>query len=189
MQVYKFYEVLNDLFSYFLLADIDVLKRFQLHNHLPNDLATEFTKNATGDKVVLDGVMIPLSQIENYPYTIIFNLGNNVELLKPSNDLQISQKNYVLNVESGRIYLFTWRALQNFDSEHLNQLIKLKPTIPLENGWYQVDIYAGQTWQTFENNDAPTFEPTIEFVLKKRTHKPVCQADIFTAYHINSNNY
>lgn len=66
-KVYKFDEVLNDLVDYFILGDPDHLLTYQRNNNLPEDLLTEFTTKETGDKAVVDGVIVPLAGVENYP--------------------------------------------------------------------------------------------------------------------------
>ncbi len=182
MKKIKFKEILNDLVSYFLLGDIATLNNFKVKNNLPNDLATEFTTTDIGDKVVHEGILIPLSGIENYPYTIIFNSSENeIELLKKENDLQIRESGYVIKIESGELTLFTWHFLKDFTGED----IKLfnKPTIKLENGWYKVEIFAGQTMQK------SGLEPTFEFVIQKIQNKENCRANIFRSYKIKSDQY
>ena len=80
--IYRFTEVLNDLVNYFLLGDILLLEDWKQANHLSDDLAMEFTTNESGDRVFDEGIVIPMAGIENYPYTILFNLsGVDVELV------------------------------------------------------------------------------------------------------------
>lgn len=69
----KFYNVLNDTIDYFLLGDIELLKSYKIENNLSNDLATEFTTNESGDEILKEGILIPMSKVVNQPYTIIFN--------------------------------------------------------------------------------------------------------------------
>lgn len=193
----KFTEVLNDTLSYFLLGDIELLHDYQVKNGLPNDLATEFTTKETGDWVVEAGIMIPLSQVENLPYTIIFLTDDEApELLKEGNDLQIREDGYILNVANGKIMLFTWWILKDFTAEKVKERIEHqhkfgKPQVELENGWYKLSILAGLTQQesSFKNQDGETIyitglEPTFEFVLTKSTAKDQCTADIFRSYKI-----
>ncbi|GAA4173062.1 MULTISPECIES: hypothetical protein [Sphingobacterium] len=193
----KFTEVLNDTLSYFLLGDIELLHDYQVKNGLPNDLATEFTTKETGDWVVEAGIMIPLSQVENLSYTIIFLTDDEApELLKEGNDLQIREDGYILNVANGKIMLFTWWILKDFTAEKVKERIKHqhkfgKPQVELENGWYKLSILAGLTQQesSFKNQDGETMyitglEPTFEFVLTKSTAKDQCTADIFRSYKI-----
>ena len=71
--IYRFTEVLNDLVNYFLLGDILLLENWKQANHLSDDLAMEFTTNESGDRVFSEGIVIPMTGIENYPYTILFN--------------------------------------------------------------------------------------------------------------------
>ena len=68
--IYKFTEVLNDLVNYFLLGDILLLEDWKQANHLSDDLAMEFTTNESGDRVFAEGIVSPMTGIENYPYTI-----------------------------------------------------------------------------------------------------------------------
>lgn len=72
----KFTEVLNDLVDYFILGDILLLEEWKNENNLSDDLATEFTINESGDRVFDEGIVIPMSGIENYPYTILFHLSD-----------------------------------------------------------------------------------------------------------------
>lgn len=67
MAKYKFDEVLNDLMDYFILGDPDYLLQYKIAQGLPDDLLTEFTTKETGDDVVKQGVMIPMTGVENYP--------------------------------------------------------------------------------------------------------------------------
>ena len=67
--IYRFTEVLNDLVNYFLLGDILLLEDWKQANHLSDDLAMEFTTNESGDRVFDEGIVIPMTGIENYPYT------------------------------------------------------------------------------------------------------------------------
>ena len=72
--IYKFTEVLNDLVNYFILGDILLLESWKRANNLSDDLATEFTTNESGDRAFSEGIVIPMNGIENYPYTVLFNL-------------------------------------------------------------------------------------------------------------------
>lgn len=63
----KFTEVLNDLVNYFLLGDILLLEDWKQANHLSDDLAMEFTTNESGDRIFAEGIVIPMTGIENYP--------------------------------------------------------------------------------------------------------------------------
>ena len=97
--IYKFTEVLNDLVNYFLLGDILLLEDWKQANHLSDDLAMEFTTNESGDRVFAEGIVIPMTGIENYPYTILFNLsGDRPELCKERNRLQLRKSGYSLKV-------------------------------------------------------------------------------------------
>lgn len=173
--IIQFNEVLNDLYSYFLLADMSVLKDYQQQNQLSNDLAHTFTTTHYGDEVVNNGTMIALAGIENYPYTILFNLKDTPILLQENNQLLIRENGYIVKVESGKLTLFTWRVLQNFDDKMLDDIANHqpypRPSIELANGWYQIDILAGIINQ----------ERTFEFLIKP-TDNPKCTADVFRSF-------
>lgn len=186
MAVYKFEEVLNDLMDYFILGDVDYLMQYKIENDLPDDLLTEFTSKETGDQVVEEGVMIPMIGIENYPYTVYFNLSDDIpELLKPGNNLQHQRDGYCLKVMNRRIYLYTIPYLRNFTLETIDALKKFKQaTIELPNGFYSVSVLAGLTRQeieiTRESGEMASIqemEPTFEFLIKSAVEKPDFTAD------------
>ena len=80
---HEFSEVLNDLVDCFLVGDLLLLKRFKEQHGLPEDVASALTTSDSGDRAVLEGVVVPLVGIENHPYTVIFTLdGDTPELLK-----------------------------------------------------------------------------------------------------------
>ncbi|WP_149206859.1 hypothetical protein [Flavobacterium johnsoniae] len=186
MAVYKFDQVLNDLMDYFILGDPDYLLQYKIENDLPDDLLTEFTTEETGDQVVEEGVIVPMIGIENYPYTVYFNLSNEtLELLKAENEVQHQRDGYCLKVANGRIYLYTIPYLRDFTETKVGLLKKYKhASIELPNGWYTVTILAGLTKQLLEAEtvsgkieEFESMEPTFEFVLKPSAEKPEFTAD------------
>ncbi|WP_175996093.1 hypothetical protein [Burkholderia stabilis] len=168
---HKFSEVLNDLIDYFLVGDLLLLKRYKEEHGLPDNLASEFTANDSGDKAVLEGIVIALAGIENHPYTVIFTLDDATpELLTTGSRLQHRRSGYVLRVENRSIMLYTWRILERFNDETVNALLARyrepgRPVIEIENGWYDVEILGGEVPRN------GWFEPAFEFVLK-RTDEP-----------------
>lgn len=142
--IYRFTEVLNDLVNYFLLGDILLLEDWKQANHLSDDLAMEFTTNESGDRIFAEGIVIPMTGIENYPYTILFNLsGDRPELCKERNRLQLRKSGYSLKVDHNMLMLFTWPILEQFTPEKVKDLISYyrvhkKPMIELANGWYRL---------------------------------------------------
>ena len=107
--IYRFTEVLNDLVNYFLLGDILLLEDWKQANHLSDDLAMEFTTNESGDRIFAEGIVIPMTGIENYPYTILFNLsGDRPELCKERNRLQLRKSGYSLKVDHNIVPLALW---------------------------------------------------------------------------------
>ncbi len=180
----KFSEVLNDTIDYFLLGDIELLRDFKIENNLSNDLATEFTTNESGDDVVKNGIMIPMSKIVNQPYTILFTTSENEsEFEEKENSLSFKKNGYILKVENRKIFLFTWWILNDFSDEKVEELSRNphkwnRPFIEIDNGWYDVDILGGFTKQKvkFKDKEGNTvkedsFEPTFEFKLTLRDKK------------------
>lgn len=190
MSIYKFENVLNGLMDYFLLGDSYALLQYKKDKNLPDNLLEEFITKETGDKVVIEGILIPMCGVENYPYTIYFNLHNNnqIELLKPENDLQIRKSGYILKVEYGNIYLFTIHYLENFTEESIYKMEKFhkqfnKPTIKIKNDWYKVEILAGQTKQ------GKYFEPTFEFLITPTEQRSIYNTDIQFPFTIRTDDY
>ncbi|OUS76249.1 hypothetical protein B1748_13380 [Paenibacillus sp. MY03] len=187
--IYKFTDVLNDLVNYFVLGDILLLESWKQSNNLPDNLAMEFTTNENGDNVVLDGIILPMVGIENYPYTIIFNLsGDTPELLKTDSRLQFRRDGYSLKVENNMLMLFTWRILEQFTNERVNALLNHyrqhnRPMIEIENGWYNIEILGGETLQD------SYYEPTFEFILQKTDKKGPAEFDIHSDFMIESSAY
>ncbi|WP_291728121.1 hypothetical protein [Bernardetia sp.] len=185
MKIYKFEEQLNDLFDYFILADPFTLLEFKKQHNLPNDLITTFTTTDFGEIAVRERKMIPLSQVQNYPYTIYFNLmGENIELLKPQNDLQIHQKGYLLEVQSEIICLFTIPYLKDFTVEKIDKLLKnRKAQIKLPKGLYSISILGGQTCQKTGK------EPTFEFIILPVEDTTTSNPKINVSFKIESSEY
>lgn len=195
MPIYKFDEVLNDLMDYFILGDPDYLLQYKRQHNLPDDLLTEFTTEETGDRAVEQGVIVPMIGIENHPYTIYFNLSENVsELMKPENVLQHKREGYCLKVNNGRIYLYTIPYLRDFTEAKVEALKKYKQaTIALSNGWYTVAVLAGLTHQLTEIETATgeiekieSMEPTFEFILKPSAEKPEYTADFNYQFRVDA---
>lgn len=191
--VYKFNEILNDLMDYFILGDPDCLLSYQQNHQLPTDLLAEFTTKETGDQVVENGIIVPLSGVENHPYTIYFNLSNeNPILLKEGNHLQVKQEGYCMKVENGQVYLYTMPYLRNYTVDKVDALKRHRmATIKLENGWYSVDVLGGQTLQDIQmtNKEGQKInyqflEPTFEFIIKPSATKPAFTADIGYSFKI-----
>lgn len=188
--IYRFTEVLNDLVNYFLLGDILLLENWKQANHLSDDLAMEFTTNESGDRVFSEGIVIPMTGIENYPYTILFNLsGDRPELRKERNRLQLRKSGYSLKVDHNMLLLFTWPILEQFTPEKVNDLISYyrvhkKPMIELANGWYHIEILGGETLQDGD------YEPTFEFVIQPATNEEATiNSDMNFSFEITSSAY
>ncbi|WP_316846773.1 hypothetical protein [Pedobacter psychrodurus] len=198
----KFSEVLNDAINYFILGDIQLLSAYKTDLGLPDDLARELTTSSTGDDIVENGIIIPMVGIENCPYTIIFHSQrSSVELLKDDSQLQVRQDGYVLKVENGTVFLFTWRILENFTDASVAGLIERyrlqhRPLVALENGWYTVEIFGGLTMQEVETRmdngkiiSDKEFEPTLEFVFTAVAEQREFTADINYAFKLTDTGY
>lgn len=196
----QFSEVLNDTIDYFLLGDVELLKDFKIENNLSNDLATEFTTTEIVDEIVKNGILIPMSKIVNQAYTIIFNTSENEsEFEKKESSLSFKKSGYILKVENRKVILFTWRILNNFSDEKVEELMSSlaqwnRPFIEIDNGWYDVDILGGFTKQKVEFKDIKgnliedySFEPTFEFKLTLRDEKTNFKADINESFELLEN--
>ena len=131
-----------------------------------------------------------MTGIENYPYTILFNLsGDRPELCKEKNRLQFRKSGYSLKVEHNTLMLFTWPILERFTLEKVQDLISYyrahkKPIIELANGWYHIEILGGETLQ---NGD---YEPTFEFVIQLATNEETTiNEDMDFSFEITSSTY
>ncbi|TDQ06233.1 hypothetical protein [Pedobacter metabolipauper] len=185
MSLIKFEEVLNDLVDYFLIGDPVLLMDYKNDKQLPDDLMAEFTTSIDGDHVVEEGILIPLSRVENYPYTVYFNLGGDApELLKSTSRLQVQQDGYKMQVKYGTVYLFTVPYLRRFTGEVLENLVKTRTTkITLPNGWYQVSVLGGETEQE------TGMEPTFEFLITPVTEETEFTADLMYPFNISASEY
>lgn len=187
--IYKFTEVLNDLINYFFLGDILLLKEWKENNNLSDNLGAEFTSNESGDRVFYEGILIPMMDIENYPYTILFNLSNDVpELCKQENKLQFRKSGYYLKVENNMLTLFTWRILEKFTCDNIESLMTNykqynKPIIELPNGWYHIEVLGGEILEE------GCYEPTFEFIIQKVEKQSIVKPDMNLSFKIVSSTY
>lgn len=187
--LYQFKEVLNDLVNYFMLGDILLLEEWKQANKLSDDLGVEFTSNESGDRAFHEGIVIPMTGIENYPYTVIFNLSNNIpELCKKGSRLQFRRGGYALKVENHMLLLFTWPILEHFTHANIEKLINYykqhnKPLIELPNAWYDIEILGG------ERIVDDSYEPTFEFLIQASDQKLETKADLNCSFEIRSSTY
>lgn len=186
---YKFTEVLNDLVNYFLLGDIQLLEEWKKENNLSDNLAMEFTTNESAEAAVYNGIILPMAGIENYPYTIYFDLENETpELLGRENRLQFRHGGYSLKITNKKLMLFTWRILEQFTANKVDELIRdyllrRKPIIELDNGWYSIEVLGGETLQNGE------YEPTLEFIVHRTDGQEVKNININESFKIRSSAY
>jgi len=188
----KFTEVLNDTIDYFLLGDVKLLRDYKKKKGLSNDLATEFTTNVSGDEIVIEGVLIPMSKITNQSYTVLFNLSNDTsEFDDKENNLIYKKEGYILKVENNRVILFTWWILNDFSDEKVEELFENpekwnKPFVEVENGWYDVEILGGFTKQ--ETEEDYDYEPTLEFKLTLKKEKSDFKGKVNEAFELEGAN-
>lgn len=187
--IYKFTEVLNDLINYFILSDILLLENWKQTNNLSDNLATEFTTNDSSDRAFLEKIMLPMSGVENYPYTILFNLSNDTPVLcKEESRLQFRKSGYSLKIDNNMLMLFTWRILEQFTAEKVRALVDYyrqcgRPIINLPNGWYTIEILGGEIMQDAD------YEPAFEFVIQPADGETPVEADINMSFRIDSSAY
>lgn len=187
--IYQFAEVLNDLVNYFMLGDILLLENGKETNHLSDDLAAEFTSNESGDRAFFEGIVIPMTRIENYPYTVLFHLSDHQpELCKEGNRLQFRRSGYSLQVGHNMLMLFTWPILEHFTHANVEKLIddyrqQNKPLIELPNGWYSIEILGGEIMR---NGD---YEPAFEFIIQASDNGDAITADTNFRFEITSSAY
>ncbi|MFD2562864.1 hypothetical protein [Aquimarina rubra] len=167
----KFVECLNDTWDYFFLTDPASLLQFKKENNLSDDLMYEFTTNESAELATQNGVMIPMSNISNQPYTIFFNINNQTsEFDKETSALSFKKSGYVLNVINNEICLVTVPYLKNWTLENgmnrLKEAIKMgvRQSVTLQNGCYAVTILGGFTIQ--DNEQEATFEFRINPIAK-----------------------
>ena len=136
-QQLKFGECLNDLRDWFLLGDPERLSLFQSSEGLGPNLVEAFTQTDAADKAAALGVLVPMTGIANYPYTIVFTIvqeenggpsvlfesdettsaGESSATTNNTNNLQLSRPGYLLEVVSSKIILFTMPYLLNWPND------------------------------------------------------------------------
>ena len=162
----RFADVLNDLWDYFVLADPHTLSMFQRAHSLPTNLMQEFASNETGDLAVSTGVVLPMSGIENVPYTVLFRVDPDdaSSFDAPSAELQLDRSGYWLHVTSGELYLLTvWYLLDWSEGAQGRATVlrtnRLRPRIAIDVGYYRVEVRGGLPLQ--DQFMEPTFEVTF----------------------------
>ncbi|EKE69455.1 hypothetical protein [Gallaecimonas xiamenensis] len=153
-------EVLNDLYDYFFVADLDNMARFKEAQDLDDDLLSPLVSSEQGDRIVEQGVMLALPGITNRPYHLLFKHGAAATLAAPGNQVIHHKGGYLLEVTSGRVHLFTvpllmdWSGRRAFVQDN-------KPSFALPKGHYRVEVLAG-----FLNGD-PEGDAAIELLFTK----------------------
>jgi len=146
----KFTECLNDTWDYFFLTDPSNLLRFKQENNLGDDLIQEFTTNESAELATKKGVMIPMVNIINQPYTVLFNVNNEVSPFKVStSNLLFKREGYVLHIINNELCLVTVPYLKNWTKNNgikrLKETVKkgVRQKIDIANGYYAVTILGG----------------------------------------------
>lgn len=124
--IYRFTEVLNDLVNYFLLGDILLLEDWKQANHLSDDLAMEFTTNESGDRIFAEGIVIPMTGIENYPYRLMLkDYPDVMDIGQMCEALGVSTKTGYKLLKDGKIeYLKIGRAYR-IPKAHILRYLKI----------------------------------------------------------------
>lgn len=130
-----------------------------------------------------------MSDVENYPYTILFNLsGDTPVLCKEESRLQFRRSGYSLKVDNNMLVLFTWRILEQLTTEKVGMLVDYyrqnkRPMIELPNGWYNIEVLGGETMQDAD------YEPTFEFVIQPADGEKPVKADMNLSFRIDRSTY
>lgn len=178
----RFTGAVNDTYDWFVLADTANVDRLQQQHQLNHDLLTALTTTDIGDQVASNGIMLPLIGINNLPYTILFNLDEPSAFDTAGIQPTHRQGGYILEVISGQLHLFTVPYLQDWN-QYRPMLLKLaqqnlRPSLTLDNGWYQVTVNVGDMM----NEECVS---VIEFCLKKHSQQPTFGADISYSFYID----
>lgn len=162
-----FTEVLNDFFDLWLLADPEVLTRFQRSQDLPDDLLQAFTRGDAVDIALADGVLLPMSGIANQPYTVVFRSSDDPSVFRRPGekgaDLQVERQGYGLRVRSGSVCLITVPYLRRWNDEGRARLqaaveAGVRQSAEVAPGFYAVSVLGGMV------ADDATFEVVLEQV-------------------------
>ncbi|WP_051575777.1 hypothetical protein [Aquimarina atlantica] len=174
----KFTECLNDTWDYFFLTDPANLLQFKKEHNLSDDLMGEFTTNDSAELAIQEGIMIPMSNIKNQPYTVFFNTNGQTSIFKKDTNLLLFEKTgYILNVINNEVCLITVPYLKNWTENNgiyrLKEAVKagVRQKITLENGYYAITILGGFTYQ--DNIEEATFEFQCKQVLTVETKSSV----------------
>lgn len=177
----KYIECLNDLMDHFVLADVQGLTARQEREGWPDDLLHTFTTTEAVDQAVMDGVLLPLAGIENLPYTIYFTVGERSVFEALDSEVQHRVAGYALRVVSRSVHLFTLPMLRAWSRNQV--LVANKPSVALQNGWYGVEVVAGETRQD------TGWEPTLEFVFTPSEHPPATRVRLDHRFVVVSREY
>lgn len=93
-----------------------------------------------------------------------------------------------LRLPTKKLMLFTWRILEQFTANKVDDLIRdyllrRKPIIELENGWYSIEVLGGETLQDGE------YEPTLEFLVHRTDGQEAKKVNINESFKIQSSAY
>lgn len=182
----KFTECLNDLYDYFILADPETLTCFQLQHELQENLIEVFTTTDLGEKVIETGSSIPMSGIENYPYTIYFNTDDSPSIFsKEKNEEQFTRTGFIVLVVSGKLSLFTIPYLQNWGEMKEKLLTNgFRPIIDIPQGWHTLTVKGGEV--LCEDGG---WDPALEFILTKSKEKPQFSADMYSPFTVKARDF
>ncbi|MCA9572641.1 MAG: hypothetical protein KC656_32600 [Myxococcales bacterium] len=160
----RFTEVLNDFFDLWVLADPEVLTRFQGEERLSDDLVDAFTRGDTVDRALAEGVLLPMSGIVNQPYTMVFRRADEGSVFGATGaDLQVERHGYGLRVTSGVVGLITVPYLRRWNDEGRARLraavdVGVRQAASVDSGFYAVSVLGGMV------ADGATFEVVFDEV-------------------------
>ncbi|MEZ4322601.1 MAG: hypothetical protein R3F61_34360 [Myxococcota bacterium] len=160
----RFTEVLNDFFDLWILADPEVLTRFQQERGLSDDLVDAFTRGDTVDVALAEGVLLPMSGIVNQPYTVVFRRPDERSVFDATGaELQVERRGYGLRVTSGVVVLITVPYLRRWNEEGRARLraavdAGVRQPVRMDSGFYAVSVLGGSV------ADDATFEVVFDRV-------------------------
>jgi len=153
---------LDDVFAElggFALVEPARLSEFLQGKAHDQDLLTQFTTTELGERVLEEGIVIPLLGVTPGFYRLIVRQTSEPSVIGKS---QITSRGWVLGTISGKLILCGLGYLTQWDAEH-----SAHHRFELEPGWYEVEIQA-RLLEATEGSE----EGVYELILTKVPEKP-----------------
>ena len=122
----------------FVLCDPQRLVQFHGENIHHDNLLRQYTETEDGDKVCIQGIVIPVLDVEPEYYTLVVRYASSPAYLNSAP--LISNHGFVLGTETGKLLLCGLGYLTNWNlADDLEHYVSLM-VIP---GWYSVEVKGG----------------------------------------------